>query len=115
MRNKAKWNLYMREYRKANRAHTTELEQKSKRKKPAKYAAIKRKAVYKFRKRNPLKTAAYRTVNNATRYNKLVRPKICSKCGIKCKPDAHHPDYHKPLEVVWLCKTCHAVETWHSQ
>lgn len=44
----------------------------------------------------------------------LVRPETCSRCGSKAKNswatgniEAHHEDYSKPLDVIWLCKTCH--------
>lgn len=40
----------------------------------------------------------------------LVRPNHCSKCMKECKPDGHHDDYNKPLEVRWLCKVCHNHE-----
>ena len=30
----------------------------------------------------------------------------CEKCGAE-KAEMHHPDYSKPLLVVWLCQTCH--------
>ena len=30
----------------------------------------------------------------------------CQVCGGPSK-DRHHPDYSKPLYVVWLCKKCH--------
>lgn len=32
----------------------------------------------------------------------------CKQCG---KPDAHahHEDYDKPLEVTWLCQSCHQL------
>lgn len=48
----------------------------------------------------------------------IVPPKICSKCGKrqtlsngKAGICAHHPDYNKPLEVEWLCASCHRY--WH--
>jgi hypothetical protein len=37
----------------------------------------------------------------------IIRPDKCSKCGVRCKPHGHHEDYTKPLEVVWLCASCH--------
>jgi len=43
-----------------------------------------------------------------------VLPKPCEDCGQKHSPrpgetklHAHHEDYAKPLEVVWLCPRCH--------
>jgi hypothetical protein len=49
------------------------------------------------------------SVKNATRYaiktGKLVR-QPCVVCG-EVQVEAHHPDYSKPLEVVWLCRTHH--------
>ena len=51
---------------------------------------------------------------------KLVRPDNCEVCGkfYKFKDgrtaiQAHHPDYNKPLEVMWLCQKCH--HDWHKK
>ena len=33
----------------------------------------------------------------------------CEKCGEE-KAVAHHSDYAKPLEIVWLCHACHMAE-----
>lgn len=33
-------------------------------------------------------------------------PQPCRVCGAE-KVDAHHEDYSKPLEVMWLCRTHH--------
>lgn len=49
-------------------------------------------------------------VTIAVRDGKLLRPDHCSKCSKPCKPQAHHADYNKPLEVTWLCRRCHYQE-----
>lgn len=36
----------------------------------------------------------------------------CARCGA-AKVQAHHTDYERPLEVVWLCRPCHLTE--HAQ
>lgn len=53
-------------------------------------------------------------VHRAVRDGHLV-PKPCEVCGAtetvgphgKHRIHAHHPDYNKPLEVIWLCMPCH--------
>jgi len=40
----------------------------------------------------------------------IVRPDRCEECNRECKPDAHHEDYNKPLDVVWLCRSCHVTK-----
>lgn len=40
----------------------------------------------------------------------IKRPYICQHCGAFCTPDAHHTNYFEPLNVVWLCKPCHAAQ-----
>jgi len=39
------------------------------------------------------------------RIGKLI-PQPCEKCGA-AKVEMHHEDYSKPLDVKWLCRTCH--------
>jgi hypothetical protein len=46
----------------------------------------------------------------AIKTGKLKRPNICSKCHKTKKTIiAHHDDYSKPLEVRWLCHSCHKL------
>jgi hypothetical protein len=60
-----------------------------------------------WRKRNPEKAKAHWTVENNLRAGKIVKPTTCSKCGAEGRIEAHHEDYSKPLEVVWLCRKHH--------
>ena len=51
--------------------------------------------------------AARNAVMNAVASGRLVRPSACEECGAAGRVEGHHPDYSKPLEVRWLCDTCH--------
>ena len=65
--------------------------------------------LHEYRRREPEKVKAHNAVSNAIRDGKLVRPENCSHCHKVCKPHGHHPDYSKPLDVVWLCAECHTA------
>ena len=58
-----------------------------------------------YREANLDKCAARDAVNNAVKRGDIV-PGACSRCPEK-KAEAHHPDYEKHLDVVWLCRRCH--------
>jgi hypothetical protein len=38
---------------------------------------------------------------------KITPPLTCQHCNQKTKLNAHHEDYSKPLDAVWLCQPCH--------
>lgn len=59
---------------------------------------------------NKQKIAAHRKVANALKHGLLVK-QLCV-CG-SSKVIAHHPDYTKPLEVLWLCELHH--KQWHRE
>lgn len=54
---------------------------------------------------NPEKRKAHVIVGHAIRSGKLVKLP-CEACGSE-RSEAHHHDYSKPLDVVWLCRACH--------
>ena len=55
-----------------------------------------------------LQKRAHKAVENALLKGRLIRSSSCDNCGSPCKPHAHHDSYAKPLEVRWLCQSCHA-------
>lgn len=61
-----------------------------------------------WRTANPEKYKAQCTANNALRDGKIERRMECEACGAKGVLHKHHPDYKKPLSVVWLCPSCHS-------
>lgn len=62
-------------------------------------AAVKRWAA-----KHPERRAAQHAVSNAIRHGHLQK-QPCLACGNEA--EAHHPDYSRPLDVVWLCNPHH--------
>jgi ribosomal protein S27AE len=58
-----------------------------------------------WRAEDARRNRAHSAVSRAIRNGDLVR-QPCVRCG-EAKSVAHHEDYDKPLEVVWLCQPCH--------
>lgn len=58
-----------------------------------------------FRRKNPEKIKAHRAVYVAVR-NGTLKKTPCIECN-EPKSEAHHEDYYKPLEVIWLCRKHH--------
>ena len=64
---------------------------------------------------------AERIVERAIRKNLIKRKESCQECGKSggkyingaSSIHAHHCDYNKPLDVVWLCHKCHFA--WHKK
>lgn len=62
---------------------------------------------------------AQNMVEYAIRAGSLHRPSVCEACGGtgqafkdgRAPIQAHHADYNRPLDVMWLCKGCH--HDWH--
>ncbi len=57
---------------------------------------------------NRIKVYAQRKAAYAQRRGIIVKPVCCSSCDLATgRLHKHHPDYSKPLDVVWLCPKCH--------
>lgn len=64
------------------------------------------------------KKRAQHIVEKAVKKGVLVNPNKCQECGSqnlfkdgRSGIQAHHCDYDKPLDVMWLCQPCHYE--WH--
>lgn len=67
---------------------------------------------------SPKKKRVQHLTEKAVKKGVLVNPGLCSKCGCentfkdgRSGIQAHHCDYDKPLDVIWLCQKCH--HEWH--
>lgn len=69
------------------------------------YRAKRRERALQYRQQYRVQCQAYNKVSTAVKCGKLI-PLPCVKCG-NVKVHAHHPDYSKPLKVIWLCSLHH--------
>ncbi len=60
-----------------------------------------------YRKRTPRETKANYTLTNAVRDGRVQKPDGCWHCGSATNVEGHHVHYDWPLDVVWLCRSCH--------
>jgi hypothetical protein len=66
--------------------------------------ALRREVAKQYASQFPDRKKANTAVSNAVRDGKLKK-QPCWVCGEKAI--AHHPDYSRPLDVVWLCQPHH--------
>ena len=63
---------------------------------------------------NKIKRAAQIMVGNAVKSGRLIKGVSCECCGkTNLRLNGHHDDYAKPLEVRYLCSSCHCK--WHKE
>ena len=58
-----------------------------------------------WRNEDTRRAKAHNKVSRAIK-NGLLKKQPCIRCGEQ-KSLAHHEDYDKPLEIMWLCQPCH--------
>jgi hypothetical protein len=76
--------------------------------KTAAFAESHEAAALRWAAKHPERRRASFTVGNAVRDGKLTPWPVCAvpECE-HTKPQGHHPDYDRPLDVVWLCPAHH--------
>ncbi len=90
-KNRERLKLYAREFRKNNQTTRDKKRQSE--------------TIAKWKKKNPERRSAHGKVFYAVKIGKLKK-EACKVCGVD-KVHAHHEDYNKPLEVIWLCPMHH--------
>lgn len=66
------------------------------------------KKVRDYYRASPEKMYAHDLVKINIRNGNLQRADSCECCSrVDLQIYAHHPDYKKPNEIIWLCRSCH--------
>jgi ribosomal protein S27AE len=97
------------EYQRQYRAKNRDIYRKSAKGTYERNAEVARSEARRRAAESPEAVAARRKVRDAVKRGDLVRPERCPKCGRKCVVQAHHPDYGRPLDIEWLCASCHKL------
>jgi hypothetical protein len=69
--------------------------------------ALMRRVGEQYENDHPLRVIANTFLRNAVRDGRCKKGTKCHDCGKHVKLCGHHEDYYKPLDVVWLCYSCH--------
>lgn len=60
-----------------------------------------------WKEKYPHRRAAQIYLGNAVRSGRITPWPVCALPECNAKPEAHHPDYSRYLDVVWLCPSHH--------
>lgn len=60
-----------------------------------------------FETRTTRQKKAHNMLSNAIRDGKVAKAEACWCCGSTRNIEGHHVHYDMPLDVVWLCRSCH--------
>ncbi len=96
-------NAYYREYRSKNRAKIRKYNKKYN-KQWRKENGVE-ESIKSYKHRKPEIAKVHKKLQNAVYTGKIIKSP-CVVCKSK-KSQGHHPDYSKPLEVIWLCALHH--------
>ena len=77
------------------------------REKQRKYYEQNKEKFKNYRELSKIEVAARRKVSYEVAKGRLTKPDHCQNCGKKTRLEAHHHDYSKPLDVIWVCRPCH--------
>ena len=66
------------------------------------------KSSARYREKHKEKLKSHWALKSAIKKGDVIRPDLCSLCGASGIIDGHHEDYSKPLDVIWVCRQCHA-------
>lgn len=59
--------------------------------------------------RNVIQRRAGLAARRAVKTGLLIKPTHCEKCGKAARLYGHHWNYNRPLDVIWVCVTCHKL------
>lgn len=59
------------------------------------------------RERSRVMARAHMQVWRAVQRGEIDKPLACALCAAGGPLHAHHEDYDRPLDVIWLCRPCH--------
>jgi hypothetical protein len=59
------------------------------------------------RRRGTPEQRARSLISGEVQSGRIVKPHACQDCEARGPVQAHHEDYSRPLDVMWLCTQCH--------
>ena len=106
---KKECNARAKKYRENNRERLLEYKKDWVKRNEERLKEYRRKYHEDYKERSKTELKARTKLSNAIRDGKIFRPDRCDRCGKKCTPDGHHWNYAFPLNVIWLCRSCHKI------